>query len=79
MNVTFIDDAMFKQTLAETTVLTTLEGPGANQTIVGYREGADILIITDAATGGAAVIHPCSEDSDAGGSIHSHARAINAS
>ena len=75
MNVTFIDDTMFKQTLAETEVLDTLEGPGAAQTIVGCRDGADILIITDAATGGAAVIHPYSEDRDAGGSIHDHSRA----
>jgi orotate phosphoribosyltransferase len=78
MNVTFIDAATFTQTLAETEVLATLEGPGGGQTFVGCRDGADILIITDAITGGAAVIHQCSEDRDAGCSIHDHARVINA-
>jgi orotate phosphoribosyltransferase len=77
VNVTFIDQATFAQTLAETEVLAILEGPGAGQTFVGCRGGADILIITDATTGGGAVIHSCSEDSDAGGSVHDHARSIN--
>jgi orotate phosphoribosyltransferase len=77
VNVTFIDQPTFAQTLAETEVLATLEGLGAGQTFVGCRDGADILIITDAATGGAAVIHSCSEDSDTGGSVHDHARSIN--
>jgi hypothetical protein len=27
-------------------------------------------------TGGAVVIHPCSEDRDSGGSVHDHARSL---
>jgi hypothetical protein len=27
-------------------------------------------------TGGAVVIHPCSEDRESGGSIHDHARSL---
>jgi hypothetical protein len=75
MNVTFIDEATLAQTLAETNVVTTLEGRGVTQTIVGCRDGAEILIITDPMTDGAAVIHLWSEDRDAGGSIHNHSRA----
>ena len=76
MNVTFIDQATFTQTLAETDVHAILEGPGAGQTIVGCRDGADILVITDGIIGGAVVIHPCSEDRESGGSVHDHARSL---
>ena len=78
MNVTFIDQATLTQTLAETNVLATLEGPGVGQTYVGCLDGAEILVITDAMTGCAVVIHPCSQDAESGGSVHAHARAINA-
>jgi hypothetical protein len=44
INVTFIDQATLTQTLTEIKVLATLEGPGARQTFVGCRDGADMLI-----------------------------------
>ena len=75
MNVSFISNETFAQTISEADILTTLEGPGVAQIYVCERDGADILIITDSASGGAIVVHPCSQDSDSGGSIHDHARA----
>lgn len=75
MNVTMISHETFTETLREANILTTLEGPGMSQTYVCERDGADILIIADPVSGGAMVVHPCSEDSESGGSIHSHARA----
>lgn len=75
MNVTFITYETFAQTICEAKILTTLEGPGAAQTYVCERDGTDILIITDPLSGGAVVVHPCSQDSESGGSIHDHARA----
>ncbi|WP_374358144.1 hypothetical protein [Pseudoduganella danionis] len=76
MNITFIDNEVFAETIAEAEILEILEGPGAGQTYVAVRDGTDILIITDAMTGGAVVIHPCSEDRDSGGSVHNHARSL---
>jgi len=75
MNVNFITHETFAETICEATILTTLEGPGGAQTYVCERDGTDILIITDPMSGGAIVIHPCSQDREAGGSIHAHARA----
>lgn len=75
MNITMISNETFVQTIHEANILTTLEGPGLAQTYVCERDGADILIIADPVSGGAMVVHPCTEDSESGGSIHSHARA----
>ena len=75
MNVTMISNEVFAETIREANILTTLEGPGISQTYVCERDGADILIIADPLSGGAMVVHPCSEDSESGGSVHSHARA----
>ena len=75
MNVTMISNEVFAETIREANILTTLEGPGISQTYVCERDGADILIIADPVSGGAMVVHPCSEDSESGGSVHSHARA----
>lgn len=76
MNVTMIDHTTFAQTITECEILSTVDGPGAGQTFVAVRDGADILVITDVMTGGAVVIHPCSEDRESGGSIHDHARSL---
>jgi hypothetical protein len=70
-----ISNEVFAETIREANILTTLEGPGISQTYVCERDGADILIIADPVSGGAMVVHPCSEDSESGGSVHSHARA----
>jgi hypothetical protein len=75
MNVSLISNETFAQTISEANILTTLEGPGIAKVYVCERDGADILIIADPVSGGAMVVHPCSEDSESGGSIHSHARA----
>ena len=70
-----ISNETFAQTISEANILAKLSGPGMAQTYVCERDGADILIIADPVSGGAMVVHPCSEDSDSGGSIHAHARA----
>lgn len=75
MNTTILTHETFAQTISEVHILATLAGPGTAQTYVCERNGADILIITDSLSGDAIVIHPCSEDSESGGSIHQHARA----
>lgn len=76
MNLTTIDHTTFAQTMAECEILSTVAGPGAGQTFIAVRDGADILVITDGMTGGAVVIHPCSEDRESGGSVHDHARSL---
>jgi len=77
MNVSIItDQATLTKTIAGCEILSTLEGPGAGQTLVAVREGADILIVTDPLTGGAMIVHGCSEDREAGGSVHDHARSL---
>jgi hypothetical protein len=75
MNATIITHETFAQTICEANILATLEGPGMAQTYVCERDGAEILIIADPVSGDAIVIHLCSQDSESGGSIHSHARA----
>jgi hypothetical protein len=71
-----ISNETLVQTIREANILTTLEGPGMMaQTYVCERDGVDILIIADPVSGGALVVHPCSQDSESGGSIHDHARA----
>jgi hypothetical protein len=77
MNVTFINDQLtLIQTIAESEILSTLEGPGAAQTLVAVREGVDILIVTDPLAVGGMIVHPCSEDREAGGSVHDHSRSL---
>jgi len=75
MNATIITHDVFAQTIGEANILATLEGPGMAKTYVCERDGADILIIADPVSGGAIVVHPCSGDLEAGGSIHDHARS----
>lgn len=76
MNITPINSEVLVQTLAESKILDIQDGPGACQTYVAVREGADILIFVDPLTGAGTVVHPCNEDRESGGSIHDHARAI---
>lgn len=75
MNATIITHETFAQTICEVNILASLSGPGMAQTYVCERDGEEILIIADGVSGDAIVIHPCSQDSEAGGSIHAHARA----
>lgn len=80
MNFTNIDHATFAETITSDRcdILHVIESPGANNTYVAVLDGIDVLIVTDTTTGSAVVIHPCSEDREAGGSVHAHARTINA-
>jgi hypothetical protein len=75
MNANIITHEDFSQTIREANILATLEGPGTAKTYVCERDGADIMIIADPLSGDAIVIHPCSQDSESGGSVHDHARA----
>lgn len=80
MNISAIDHATFADTITSDRceILHIIEAPGASQTYVATLDGAEVLIITDSGTGGAVVIHDHHDDAEAGGSIHWHARAINA-
>jgi hypothetical protein len=76
MNFTNIDHATFAETITSDRceILDVVEAPGAAQTYVAVLDGIDVLIVTDAMTGGAVVIHGCRHDYESGGSIHDHAR-----
>jgi len=80
MNITAIDHATFAETITSDhcEILHIIETPGAAQTYVAVLDGAEVLIISDSSTGDAIVIHDHHDDRENGGSIHSHARAINA-
>jgi hypothetical protein len=80
MNISAIDHATFADTITSDRceILHIIEAPGASQTYVATLDGAEVLIITDSGSGGAVVIHDDHDDHESGGSIHSHARAINA-
>jgi len=79
MQVTYIDHIQFAEIITgETcTILSTINVTGAPETQVATIDGVDVLIFVDAA-GGAAVVQGCQHDHESGGSIHSHARTINA-
>jgi hypothetical protein len=76
MNFTNIDHATFAETLTSERceILDIVEAPGAAQTYVAVLDGIDVLIVTDAITGGAVVVQGCHLDHESGGSIHDHAR-----
>lgn len=80
MNITAIDHATFAETVTSDRceILHIIEAPGASQTYVATLDSAEVLIITDCGTGGAVVIHDHHDDDESGGSVHAHARAINA-
>jgi hypothetical protein len=80
MQVTFLDHTGFVELITgETcTILSTVNATAAPETHVATIDGVDVLIFVDAAAGGAAVVQGCYHDYESGGSIHSHARAINA-
>lgn len=80
MNITAITNQTFAETITSDRceILHIIEAPGAAQTYVATLDGAEVLFITDAATGDAIVIHDQHDDREAGGSVHSHARSINA-
>lgn len=80
MNFTAIDHATFAETITSDPceILHIVEAPGTSQTYVAVLDSAEVLIITDSSTGGAIVIHDQHDDDESGGSVHSHARAINA-
>lgn len=79
MNFTAIDHNTFAETITSDRceVLHTVEAPGAAQTYVAVLDGIDVLIVTDAMTGGAIVVTDSSQDHEAGGGIHDHARLTN--
>ena len=79
MQVTYIDHSQFAELVTgETcTILQTLNPPDAPETHVATVDGVDVLILVDA-NGGAAVVQGCDLDHESGGSVHAHARAINA-
>jgi Ethanolamine utilization protein EutJ (predicted chaperonin) len=79
MQVTAIDHVLFADliTSAGCELLHTVEAPGAAQAYVAVLDGIDILIVTDAMTGGAIVITDSGQDHESGGSIHDHARLTN--
>lgn len=80
MNITAIDHATFAETITSDRceILHMVEAPGASQSYVATLDGAEVLIVTDSGTGDALIIHDHHGDAEAGGSIHWHARAINA-
>jgi hypothetical protein len=80
MQVTAIDHMTFAETITSDRfeILQIVEAPGASHTYIAMLDGAEVLIVTDAYTGAAIVIHDHHHDDESGGSIHSHARAINA-
>ncbi|MGJ9419415.1 hypothetical protein ACHAC9_16890 [Massilia sp. CMS3.1] len=79
MNATFINHTEFAEIItSESCVIhSTINAPEAPEMHVATVDGVDVLIFVDAA-GGAAVVQGCHLDHESGGSIHSHARAINA-
>lgn len=79
MQVTYIDHIQFAELVTgeTSTILSTINAQGALETHVATIDGVDVLIFVDSA-GGAAVVQGCHHDHESGGSIHSHARAINA-
>lgn len=80
MNITAIDHATFAETITSDRceLLNIVEAPGACQTYVATLDGAEVLFVTDVSTGGVLVLDDHHDDAESGGSIHSHARAINA-
>ena len=79
MQVTFIDLIQFAELVTgeNCEILSTIDAPGAPETHVATVDGVDVLILVGA-EGGAAVIQGCHLDHESGGSIHDHARTINA-
>jgi hypothetical protein len=79
MQVTYIDHTQFAELVTgeNCTILQTITAPEAPETHVATVDGVDVLILVDA-EGGAAVVQGCHLDHESGGSIHAHARAINA-
>lgn len=80
MQVTYIDNMEFAELVTgeNCAILQTINAPQAPETHVATVDGVDVLIFVDAA-GGAAVVQGCHLDHESGGSIHSHARAIDVS
>lgn len=79
MQVTYIDHIQFAElvTSENCEILSTINPTGAPETHVATVDGVDVLILVDA-EGGAAVVQGCNLDHESGGSVHDHARAINA-
>lgn len=79
MQVTYIDHIQFAELVTgeNCEILSTIDAPGAPETHVATLDGVDVLILVGAECG-AAVIQGCHLDHESGGSIHDHARAINA-
>ena len=80
MQVTYINQTQLAELVngGNCAILQTINAPQAPETHVATIDGVDVLIFIDAA-GGAAVVQGCHLDQESGGSVHSHARAINAS
>lgn len=76
MQATHLTTSQAAEVLAEAVTLTRLEWPGASRTHVLEVNGRDVLMIQDSLTGDAIVIDACDYDSESGGSIHDHARAM---
>lgn len=79
MQLTYIDHIQFAELVTgeNCTILHTVSAPEAPETHVATVDGVDVLILVDA-EGGAAVVQGCHLDHESGGSVHDHARAINA-
>lgn len=79
MNATFINHIEFAELItSETCVIhSTINAPEAPEMHVATIDGADVLIFVGI-EGGASVVQGCHLDHESGGSIHDHARAINA-
>jgi hypothetical protein len=79
MNITAIDNITFSETITSDCfeILHIVEVPGTAQTYVAVLDGVDVLIVTDAMTGGAIVITDHDQDHESGYSIHDHARLTN--
>lgn len=79
MQLNFIDAVQLAETLADSHVLSILEGPGSSKTYVVEYGGQDMLLVSDWISGEAVAIYPCSSFDGEVGSIHDNAREVMAS
>lgn len=75
MQLTYLDKEQTADVLMTGQLLVELEGPGTCRThVVTSDAGRDVVLVV-ADSGDAMMFDQCQYDSDAGGSIHHHARA----
>lgn len=75
MQLTYLNTAQIADILAESKELSRLEADGITTHVLESAYGRDILLIVSNLHGTGQMLDPCAYDSDAGGSVHDHARA----